>query len=68
MKRHGVSLADRCWPDFSGIWIHSLKTVGPTLKTLSGPTHDSPCSAADLMVTWVGLQSVIVAIPGHTDV
>ena len=49
VKRHfnGVLLADRWWPNFSGISIlspsHQLKkvvSVGPPLTKLSGSTHD----------------------------
>ena len=37
---NGVSLAGRCRPTFSGIWIpSSTKKVGPPLKKLSGSAH-----------------------------
>ena len=44
---NGISLAGRCWPAFSGIWILSpLKKycqccrVGPPLTKLSGSAHE----------------------------
>ena len=43
-KRHlnGVSLAGRCWPAFSGIWLPPTKRkVGPPLKKLSGYAHEA---------------------------